>query len=285
MTFGDISIPTRHISYPELLSLIEGTVEGYHALEILLMKWQPNGEYMKAALEFLHNAKHSLRTTEDPVPNLISLIEANLSSEEGHILMKALLEADLYFDDAVLFAHPYNVPSWKHNWRLACNENDWEEAKKILYHFETVMQGAGKTFRNCARVVIAERLLQRSQTRLNQWRLQATPLSTYESLAAERYRRQYIDILKDFRYTTLELDPSFYKYWIQIIDLDEILVKEPPKQLELLAKLNYEDHHLLSLQSDGTKKSIVNAWVVLPVEHTNSKHSPHLQESFRSSPD
>jgi len=275
LMFGDIGIPASPVDCSDLLRMIKGPSEYRHALEILLYKWQSGGQYMNAALDYLQDGRYCVRITEDPpVPNLFTLAEANVPREERSRLIKALLEADLFFDNQVFFAPHYILPSWVKRWRLAAKETDWEEAKRSLYHSDMAFTGSGETFVDCTLIVIAERLLKHNQNRLEELRGRATPLSTSDSLDAERCRRQYMDILKDFYATKLHLKYSFYKYSLQIVDWDEALAKEAQesqrKQYDLLFSKHIKYRQLISNYTDKPTDTIDDTLDVL-LQKTSGK--------------
>lgn len=227
LIFGDISIPAGPVDCAVVLSMISGPYKYRHALEILLVKWQPGGQYLKAAQDFLQDSRACMGITEDPpTPNLFQLAESNVPSVERSVLIKALLEADLSLDSDIFFFRQRCVHLWVKRWRLAAKETEWNEAKKSLYHTDIVSQGAGETFGNCALVVIAERLLKSNQERLEDFRGRAVPLSAADLLDAERCRRRFMDILNDFYATALKLHPSFYEYSMRIFEWNEALAKE-----------------------------------------------------------
>ena len=101
-----------------------------------------------------------------------------------------------------------------------------EEAKSSLFHSDIVFQGSGDKLFNRTLIVIAEHLLTCDQSRLEELRGRATPLSASDSLDAEHCRRRYMGILKDFYGSERDLKYSFYKYSLWIADWNEALARE-----------------------------------------------------------
>lgn len=250
--FGDISIPAGPVDCSDLLGRIKGPYAYRHALEILLVKWQPGGQYMRAALDFLQESRYCMRITEDPpTPNLFVLAERNVPSQERFALMKAFLEADLAFDSDGFFVHSDAIPSWVKPWRLAVKGTDWNEAKRSLWHPDLKDQFPEETTFRCFLVIIAERMLDRTKNRLEYLRTRQSPLSSSDSNDAERCRRQYIGILKEACKFEFELNPSVYKYAVQILDWDLAIAKDVQeshqKQNELLVTKEAKYRQLISM--------------------------------------
>lgn len=80
-----------------------------------------------------------------------------------------------------------------------------------------------------------------------------------------------MDILKDIQETSLELNPSFYKYCVQIIDWDEVLVKKSLMRLQASPKTNEDHLQPPSLLSDVVTYPYGNTMYV-PAEEENGKH-------------
>jgi len=145
------------------------------------------------------------------------LIEALVPQEEQFLLYKGFLEADLSSQ-----SNPdYPYPTWRYAWNtiLRCDDleedddecevnycsEDWERAKELLIEDGVISQVAGRAFLDCALVVIAERRLTACKMDPHQWN-----------------RRKYLYILKDFRHSEGDVDPSFYKHSLQIIEAEEL---------------------------------------------------------------
>lgn len=260
LMFGDISVPAGPMGCSELLEMIDGPNAYRHALEILLVKWQPDGQYMKAALRFLQDDRYCMAITADPpTPNLLVLTDRNVPWEEQPILTRALLEADLALDSEVFFDHHDDVPSWIKQWRLAAKDTDWNEAKRSLWHPDLKDQFPMTTFR-CFLAVIAERLLDRIKIRLEYLRTRQAPLSSSDSDDVELYRRQYVDILKEGFNGLLDLNPLVYKYAVKILEWDLAFAKNHQesqrKQNELLKEKEAKYRELISILSNKPINSI-----------------------------
>jgi len=145
------------------------------------------------------------------------LIESLVPQDEQFRLSKSFLEDDLLCHGDS--DYPYKV--WRSAWKklLRCEDpedveedceapyssEDWDHAKEMLRDHGVVSQVAGERFMGCALVVLAERRLTACRNDPHRWN-----------------RRKYLEILKDFRHMESDVDPSFYKDSLQMIELDQI---------------------------------------------------------------
>ncbi|KAI9051955.1 hypothetical protein LZ554_004210 [Drepanopeziza brunnea f. sp. 'monogermtubi'] len=207
------------------------------AYEKLLTRWQPRG---KSALLCFQHPKFDewvQRSNPENGPILFKLIQVLVPPEEQHMLNKAFLEDDLRSHSDP--DYPFNA--WRYSWRsvLRCQDleeeeeehpddegddvnaecevtycsEDWENAKEMLRADATISQVAGQRFLDCALVVMAERRLTACKNDPSHWK-----------------RRKYLDVLKDFRHLDADVDPSFYKDSLQIIEMEEQDNLQPSKQ-------------------------------------------------------
>ena len=249
MYFGQIAIPTGPLKAAEVLQLIQGPSKYDYALEILLIKWQPGGEYMKEFTPFLQRPEYCkcIMEPKTRVGNLFKLVMDNVPPAEQFPVTKALLEAAVGVSRNISL----ESPGWAKVWRAACDEEEWQTAKRHLDSVDLVSLGAGKLFRDCALVVTAERLLGRYMTRLESFRAHTGPLSAFEAVEAESCRRNYMGILKSFYPTKLDVNPSWYKYSVQIQEWEATLAgnvdEVERKRIQLADKNRHKYQHLISL--------------------------------------
>ena len=240
-----------------------------------MTKWQPDGKYIKAALELLQNMKFCSRLSDDP--DLFVLAEKHVSREERFVLMKAFLKADLEIGPNEEDASCISLPSWVKCWRSSAEETtDWDQIKRSLLHTDLKGHFSKETRYHCFLIVLAERLLGDTKAQLERWRAQAEPLSPSESESAKHCRWQYIRILKEFYNTEAQLNPIFYKYAVQIRDWDltlaedveeqqrkeiALLVEKQAKYRQVIALFTHHPHHTIddsldSFLKDANRKSL-----------------------------
>ncbi|CZT11392.1 uncharacterized protein RCO7_03886 [Rhynchosporium graminicola] len=186
------------------------------AFETLLSRWQPKRESTLLCFQHPDFSEWVENSNSNHGPILFKLIEALVPKEEQFMLNKAFLEADL-----LSHSDPdYPFPAWRYAWKmvLRCDDSeeenyecgtdycskDWERAKELLEEDEFISQVAGQAFLDCALVVLAER------------RLTICKMDPHHS-----NRRKYLYILKDFRYSGVDVDPIFYKHSLQMIEVDD----------------------------------------------------------------
>ncbi|PBP27580.1 hypothetical protein BUE80_DR001447 [Diplocarpon rosae] len=198
--------------------LKRGPFDVCSAFESLLSRWRPGPDSTLRCFQHPDYKKWSKRSNPDHGPVLFKLIEALVPPKEQFELNKAFLETDLrYHSDP-----SYPFIAWRCAWRrlLRCensgaqpgNDEDgeipyggeeWEHAKETLREDEVISQVAGEKFLDSALVVMAER-----------W------LTACRDHPHRGNRRKYLNVLKDFRHMKVDVDPSFYKDSLRIIELE-----------------------------------------------------------------
>jgi hypothetical protein len=181
------------------------------ALEILLRNWKPGGEYMRYLDFFIQN---STCCTFILVVNwtrwwstdqtLFDLVDQIVAGDERIIVTKTLLRGDLHFQqDFTRLRAP-----WADAWRLACQQDRWEDARQHLMGLEVHNQ-----LKDCTLCVIAETLLERRHRSIETWRAGSTTSSVnpYHPFPTEG-RDEYLGILKDCREMGLDVAHSWYEY-------------------------------------------------------------------------
>jgi transcriptional regulator CtsR len=186
-----------------------------------VLKWQPDGEYMKTAISLLQNpvrgqsllAFSPTKSRHSFTANIFKAITKNVSRGEQCQLIKALLEADHLHGTEI----SPTSPGWMRKWRAACNKDQWKDAKRQLVSENLISHEVGKIVLNCALAVIAERLLRSYMEKLEKFRAQFLCLGISDSGDAETWRRCYIEILKDVGQSGLDLSLSLYKYSVRVL--------------------------------------------------------------------
>ncbi|PVH70756.1 hypothetical protein DL98DRAFT_124223 [Cadophora sp. DSE1049] len=215
-TGEDLGPPTQQ-NTPDPVRKERGPFDVISAFEKLLSKWQPRTESALLCFQHPDFDEWVKRSNANNGPILFKLIEALVPQEEQFLLYKSFLEVDL-----LSHSDPdYPLTAWRCAWNLIlrcddleedddecevtyCSE-DWERAKELLREDGVISQVAGQAFLDCALVVIAERRLEVCKKDPHHWN-----------------RRKYLDILKDFRHSDADVDPSFYKHSLQIIEVEEL---------------------------------------------------------------
>jgi hypothetical protein len=96
----------------------------------MLLKWQSEGSYLKAALSFLrtHSALFEIAHLTYAGTTIFKLVEEKVATEERFALTKACLEADL----ALPMSDRFATTMWKSFWRAACHSKSWQSAKSLF---------------------------------------------------------------------------------------------------------------------------------------------------------
>ncbi|KAH7400154.1 Clr5 domain-containing protein [Cadophora sp. MPI-SDFR-AT-0126] len=215
-TEEDLELSTQQ-NTPNPVRKERGPFDVISAFETLLSKWEPRTESALLCFQHPDFDEWVKRSNDSNGPILFKLIEALVPPEEQLVLYKSFLEADL----AAQSDPDYPFTAWRCAWDLIlrcddleedddecevtyCSE-DWERAKELLREDGVISQVAGQAFLDSALVVIAERRLEVCKKDPHHWN-----------------RRKYLDILKDFRHSDVDVDPSFYKHSLQIIEVEEL---------------------------------------------------------------
>jgi hypothetical protein len=187
----------------------------------LVLKWQQDGEYMKTAISLLQNpvrgqsllAFSPTKSGHSFMANIFKAIRKNVSRGEQFPLIKALLEADQLHGTEI----PPTSPGWMRKWRSACNNDQWQDAKRQLVSENLISHEVGEIVLNCAMTVIAERLLRSYMEKLEKFRARLLRLGIQDCGDAEIWRQCYVEILKDTRQRGLDLSLSLYKYSVLVL--------------------------------------------------------------------
>ena len=136
-----------------------------HAIEILLINWKPDSEYLSYAKIFLQDPEccRSLLDFNRIWPysrTRFDMIDENASWNEWRDLTKAFLKADLRFGLELKGFYP----PWATTWREASKARSWERARDLLMTLES-----RNRLRNCALQVMAEHLLEEHKFENGGW--------------------------------------------------------------------------------------------------------------------
>lgn len=135
---------------------------------------------------------------------LFDLVDQIVPANERLLVTKTLLRGDLHFQQEFT---RLRAP-WADAWRLACQQEKWEDAKQHLMGLEVHNQ-----LKDCTLCVIAETLLDRRHRSIEAWRVGSSSGSAneYHPFPAED-RDEYLGILKDCREMGLDVARSWYEY-------------------------------------------------------------------------
>ncbi|KAL5327859.1 hypothetical protein ACEPPN_005565 [Leptodophora sp. 'Broadleaf-Isolate-01'] len=245
----DITIPTGSKDVAEILSLIEG-VPPAAGLQVLLLKWQSGGAYLKASQKYILENHHRDDANGEFLKflggTIFKLIEPKVDIDEQYPLAKTYLEADL--DSRKLRGtrgEPANADptdtSETEFLKMVSESSSWSEAQRTLYAVEERIPHSKLLF-VCSLVVVAEIFLKRYKDQLDSLRryqfydinLQGPMRDNFVQL-----RRSYFDVLKSFEDSSMDVDLSFYKYAVKIAHWDQVLFSvEADDLLERLKEAN-----------------------------------------------
>ncbi|KAF4629496.1 hypothetical protein G7Y89_g8652 [Cudoniella acicularis] len=235
--YGPFMIPQRPMNADDVLSLMKGPSAGFYALEILLRKWQPGGEYLDILTTYLQTVKDFegiIRNSDEGGPLLFKLIEERVPSEEQFDVGKLLLETHF------LSRHkpqPHDSP-WLLVWIAATRTTEWEDAKEILYEGNRVACLAGNLFLDCALIVIAEQMLKRYIKQFRAFKVHNGRLSRSMLADADWCRRKYLHIFKDSNcLRDMPLRPLFYRYSLEIIET-QVEITDCPHDVDCIELAN-----------------------------------------------
>ncbi|KAF7934916.1 uncharacterized protein EAE98_002961 [Botrytis deweyae] len=223
----EISIPSRPMRLSELLPLIHTSYPAEHVFEPLLQKWQSDGEYMACAISWLDNPNHCKNLLGSSLTggNYFKTIDENVPFPERITLTKAFLKASIL----------HNVsPSqsiWSLIWGSTRYVDQWQTVKDNLVDASSgFIAEPGSVFHLCALAVMGEELLQDYKNRLEALK----PLTIAKFDDAKCLRKQYVEILKDFRNQEVDVDISFYKYSLEILEWNEALAAQEKSKIDRL---------------------------------------------------
>ncbi|KAK2623703.1 hypothetical protein QTJ16_006884 [Diplocarpon rosae] len=251
--------------------LTRGPFDVCSAFERLLSRWHPGPDSTLRCFQHPDYKKWSKRSNPDHGPILFKLIEALVPPQEQFELNKAFLETDLrYHSDP---SYPFHA--WRCAWRrLLRGENsgaqpgddedddgelpygaeEWEHAKETLREDAVISQVAGEKFLDSALVVMAERRLTACRDHPHQ----------------RGNRRKYLNVLKDFRHMRVDVDPSFYKDSLRIIELETEESGEASRQDCWSSRDDLADefrHKYLRLVNDCVQVERSGSGRSLPLHH------------------
>ncbi|APA08763.1 predicted protein [Sclerotinia sclerotiorum 1980 UF-70] len=225
------TIHSRPMRLSELLPLIHNLYPVEHAFIPLLRKWQSDGEYMACAISWLNNPAHckNILGSSPTGSNHFKLIDENVPFPERITLTKAFLKASIVH---------HVVPSqsiWSVIWGYTRYVDQWKTVKDNLLDASSgFIEEPGSVFHLCALAVMGEELLQGYKNRLEALLADAQSLTVSRSEEAKGLCQQYIGTLKDFRDQEVDVDISYYKYSLEILDWNEALAGQERSKIDRL---------------------------------------------------
>ena len=212
-------IPKSPMKVSKLMALIPS--HSKYTGEILLVKWQGGGEYLRALLLLMDdvgsaNWLWTPTVLDNRGENLLMLIQRKTLPYEQEALIKAFLH------ESLISLSPRSSP-WTINWVAACKATNWRDAKRLLLKNNAILDEAGENALRCALVIIAEYLLRTHQNRLEELRRSREPLTDEDLLKAADSRKEYMKIMKYFRGAGFDVDQSWYKYALIVTEWNETI--------------------------------------------------------------
>jgi hypothetical protein len=201
--YASIRISAAHVQIQELLPLIEGPGADDVAFEILISKWQPGGDYMRAITKLLCDTSTKCRAAimryTATGGNLFKMIHDSLPSSEQVPLIKAMLESQFHPLTADEW-YRYTGPAWAQAWYAACRIGTWKEVKKALMEKSMLINLiAGPLFLDCALAVIADRQFTEFMVKMTSLTSLSKPFSTQMIPEVNRFREQILVALDFFQ--------------------------------------------------------------------------------------
>lgn len=177
-------------------------------LQIMSSQWQSSPEWSSTLIQYFLNPnfdKWTPQHSSQETPAIFQLIEDYVPPSHRFDLVKSLLKADLSTRDY----RNHHLLSWQELWYQACDAVEWEEARDLLYE-ESVLSQTSGIFRNCALVVLAERLLEGYMRDLQAW--VGHSLDDEEMDARDEVLKRYREILGNFHHAREDVEPEFYRF-------------------------------------------------------------------------
>ncbi|KUJ18874.1 uncharacterized protein LY89DRAFT_732413 [Mollisia scopiformis] len=205
-------LPAGPMDANQLMDILGSTSYGRFGsdaiLEILLLKWQADGEYLRNALDWV--------AWMDGTPlahiegNLFKILDAKLRLKERVPLAKACL---IRLKESGPISRAV-VGDWRWLLNVLNETKTWAVRKRILdprkYHVQR--EDMGQCFIDCVPIVFAEDSL---ASLMNSWEdMMYNGKTKVDNEKLKRMRSEYMDILDDFSDATLylDLDKSYYKF-------------------------------------------------------------------------
>jgi hypothetical protein len=187
----------------DLLALVPR--DSRHIVDILLVKWQEDGDYLQTMLDMLHQVEYQqyIWTRGPMIVRLLELIQKKTSYSEQIQLMKALLDPSHIPQNSTKFPCP--VPEELYCLIDASNRISWAGAKETLGWTRVLSTAIGQRAFECALVALAEKHLRKNK-RIVQER----------HVACGEACEEYLRILNDFEGAEIDVDQSWYKHALQI---------------------------------------------------------------------
>lgn len=231
-SFYGILVPDGPLDISNLLSMIRQLHKTpILGLEIILKKWKSDGSYLDGTLQYLQDNRFFLRINHETMDgqSIFHLMDTKISSPEQLRLAKQTLEIDYERAQADNLTTPnlWRFPEWMRMWRLACGSLRWREMEEYLGKINTGPEGPGPVFLGTARLLLAEKLLFRNMLETNRWHAVNSQEACTDT--DNIYWRETLDILNSFAHAMINVDVSWYQWFIQCT---ERFHKQQQKELE-----------------------------------------------------
>ncbi len=215
------TIPERPMTASECCAFTQCLSPVNLMLEALLLKWQPDGAFLKTAIENLKKefaVLHLEMPTSDG-ENMFHLIDRSLKNEEKTSMIKECLRADSIRPRLIPVTLELQLPAWLSSWRAALRKSSWDDTKAELRNHCNFPDVLGRSFLPCALIVAAEKRLRSCGYRLEELRFRLSHADFLQHSDSHLYCRKYMDILQDECCVTLD-DPELLRYSLRISEWD-----------------------------------------------------------------
>jgi hypothetical protein len=245
-----ISIPEGPLSAAQCFRLVEGCASANTMLEVLLLKWQSDGAYLKTAVNIIKGYSKILNIARPTCnnDNIFHMIDEAVDFKEKICLTRACLRADVeyryrWFNE--------ELPDWVKSWRLAMN-NLWENSKEDLRKPCFSPEIMGKCFLSCALLIVAEEWLEFWQENILGLLEQCDHLEFLTDEDSRMWRRRYLEILDDEDCATFD-NPELLRFAMTISkwDKDEAALAVSKNQLNASSEMSSPQPSNPDAESDG----------------------------------
>ncbi|KAL2060692.1 hypothetical protein VTL71DRAFT_9333 [Oculimacula yallundae] len=217
----NITIPNGSMEVEEILSSLND-VPPKVGLFMLLSNLKSGGAYLAASKKYILENYH--RFNEPLSTDIFQLFEVYLNVEEQYSLAKVCIEEDLN-PRRLQHTNPAYGNGNKTAIQKALESSSWVEAERILRSPPPHWTNYPDLLLTCSLAVVGERFLEMYKVQIDDLKSHWTHTLDVSSSrgAAARLRRLYIEVLKSFEDSKIDVDISYYKYAVAIADLEQTL--------------------------------------------------------------
>lgn len=282
----DCTLPDGSMKVDKLVELLSlpsySVLREFHFLEILLLKWEQDGEYLRTALQRVQGDVRGMVLLKW---NVFKTIDERLGPGEKNELTKACLRRMIEEIGSASESHfcwQFMLKSWLSSLWDIIEAPLWQTKKSMLNNDNLKAEVMGSSFVLCALTVFAEDHLSWLMEFLEE------KLNKGVEFGDEEMALQYdfMEIVDEFSDVSSELDlnPSYYKFALKMSkENTEYQIKEVERVSAKLKKTR-EDYEELEEEcvdlrrrvSDGGGRAEETFEISDPASHSEKEHSERL---------